>query len=107
MSLVGTPSDAHSRDPVGFAHPTNSLVMTDALIIQDNFAHTFTFSRRNQRPSYASLFVPRKIRGRRECRVYGHTRSLVCESKKHTSKVTTGSPIRSGIPCAMVLRLIS
>jgi hypothetical protein len=31
------------------------------------------------------------------------TRSLVCESKKHTSEVTTGSPKHSGIPCAMVL----
>jgi hypothetical protein len=32
-------------------------------------------------------------------------RSLVRKSKKHTSKYTTGSPKRSGIPCAMVLRL--
>jgi hypothetical protein len=31
------------------------------------------------------------------------TRSLACETKKHTSKVTTGTPKRSGIPCAMVL----
>jgi hypothetical protein len=31
------------------------------------------------------------------------TRSLVCESEKHTSVVTTGSPERSGLPCAMVL----
>ena len=29
-------------------------------------------------------------------------RSLVRKSKKHTSKYTTGSPKRSGIPCAMV-----
>ncbi|SHN68014.1 hypothetical protein SAMN05444170_1273 [Bradyrhizobium erythrophlei] len=33
-------------------------------------------------------------------------RSLVRKSKKHTSKYTTGSPKRSGIPCAMALRLI-
>src|SRR5581483_11052028 len=31
------------------------------------------------------------------------TRSLVCKIKKHTSVVTTGSPERSGLPCAMVL----
>ena len=31
------------------------------------------------------------------------TRSLACEIKKHASKVTTGSPNGSGIPCAMVL----
>jgi len=30
------------------------------------------------------------------------TRSLVCEMKKHTSKVTTGNAERSGIPRAMV-----
>ena len=34
------------------------------------------------------------------------TRSLVCEMKKHTSKVTTGRAEQSGIPCAMVLPLI-
>jgi hypothetical protein len=28
------------------------------------------------------------------------TRSLVCEIGKHTSVVTTGSPVHSGIPCA-------
>jgi hypothetical protein len=33
-------------------------------------------------------------------------RSLVRKSRKHTSKYTTGSPKRSGIPCAMGLRLI-
>ena len=31
------------------------------------------------------------------------TRSLVCEVKKHTSVVTTGTPKQSGIPCTMVL----
>jgi hypothetical protein len=31
------------------------------------------------------------------------TRSLACESKKHTSVVTTGTPKQSDIPCAMVL----
>jgi hypothetical protein len=31
------------------------------------------------------------------------TRSLACKIKKHTSVVTTGSPERPGIPCAMVL----
>jgi hypothetical protein len=36
----------------------------------------------------------------------GRTRSLVCEMKKHTSKVTTGETGRSGIPCTMVERLL-
>jgi hypothetical protein len=31
------------------------------------------------------------------------TRSLACENEKHASIVTTGSPKRSDIPCAMVL----
>jgi hypothetical protein len=42
-------------------------------------------------------------RGRRECRMLSRTRSLACKTKKHTSKFTTGTPKRSGIPCAMVL----
>jgi hypothetical protein len=29
------------------------------------------------------------------------TRGLACEIKKHTSKVTTGTPKHSGIPCTM------
>jgi hypothetical protein len=31
------------------------------------------------------------------------TRSLACKMKKHTSGVTTGSPEKPGLPCAMVL----
>jgi hypothetical protein len=50
---------------------------------------------------------PRRIGGRRECRVLNGTRSLVCEVGKHTSIVTTGWPKHSGIPCAMVLRFPS
>ena len=34
------------------------------------------------------------------------TRSLACNERKHTSKFTTGTPKRSGLPCAMVLTLI-
>jgi hypothetical protein len=41
--------------------------------------------------------------GRRECRVFGCTRSLVCNSKKHTSVFTTGTGRNIDIPCAMVL----
>jgi len=44
--------------------------------------------------------------GRRECRVFCCTRSLVCKVKKHTSIVTTGEAETSDIPCAMVLTLI-
>jgi hypothetical protein len=36
-----------------------------------------------------------------------HTRSLARKMKKRTSKVTTGSPRRLGIPCATVLTAIS
>ena len=50
--------------------------------------------------------VPRKKRGRKECRVIRLTRSLVCESRKHTSKYTTGSPKHPGIPCATVYDLL-
>jgi hypothetical protein len=50
---------------------------------------------------------PPKIRGRREGRVLAGTRGLVCneQSKTHTSiQVSAGA---SGLPCAMVLRLIT
>ena len=35
------------------------------------------------------------------------THGPACDEKKHTSVVTTGTPKRSGIPRAMVLRLAS
>jgi len=35
------------------------------------------------------------------------TRSLACDNEtKHASVFTTGSPDHTGIPCAMVLRLL-
>jgi hypothetical protein len=42
--------------------------------------------------------APSKGRGRRECRVFSCTRSLVCEWKKHTSEVTTGTSRTSTFP---------
>jgi hypothetical protein len=35
------------------------------------------------------------------------TRSLACESEKHTSKVTTGVPEATGLPCAIGLTAYS
>ena len=37
-------------------------------------------------------------RGRRECRVFDCTRSLVCDGRKHTSVVTTGEAETSAFP---------
>ena len=63
--------------------------------------HTSPSSRRDA-PELCKNFCPRKQRAQgmpgARC-----TRSLVCEIKKHTSVVTTGSPETSGLPCAMVL----
>jgi hypothetical protein len=62
-------------------------------------------SRGAMRPSLANR-SPRKKRAQgmpgARC-----TRSLACEIKKHTSVVTTVTPVSPGIPRAMVLRLIS
>ncbi len=41
---------------------------------------------RHEVPELCTNDVPRRERGRRECRVLCCTRSLVCEVKKHTSK---------------------
>ena len=40
------------------------------------------------------------VRGRRECRALKCTRSLACNRRKHTSKVTAGLPETPGIPRA-------
>src|SRR5262249_47655780 len=48
--------------------------------------------------------VPRKIRGRRESRVFCAPVAS-CAAKKHTSKYTTGPPKQSGLPCAMAYDL--
>jgi Glutathione S-transferase, N-terminal domain len=52
-------------------------------------------------PSFART-LSLQSRGRRECRGVARTRSLACKHRKHTSIVTTGTPKRSGTPCAMV-----
>jgi len=44
--------------------------------------------------------LPRKSEGAGNAGCFGHTRSLVCENKKHTSIVTTGIAGSTGIPCA-------
>jgi hypothetical protein len=46
-----------------------------------------------------------KCRGRRECRVKASPMARLQEKKQ--AAVTTGSAKSSGIPCAMVLRLIA
>ena len=59
------------------------------------------------RPSFGFVSAPAKFRGRREGRVLAGTRGLVCneQTKAHTSiQVSAGA---SGLPCAMVLRLIA
>jgi len=58
------------------------------------------------RPSRCDNRVPQNKRGRRECRVFGCTRSLVCKGRKTHELVTTGKPKSSDIPCAMVLTLL-
>jgi len=67
-------------------------------------AHTFAFPRRN---TSGLLHKTLDNRGRRECRMRQRTRSLACEIDKAHEIVTTGSPDRPGIPCAMVLTVSS
>jgi hypothetical protein len=49
---------------------------------------------------------PSKARGHRECRMPSCTRSLACEKQKAHERSHYRSAENSGIPCAMVLRLI-
>ena len=59
------------------------------------------------RPSFALSSAPKKIRGRREGRVLAGTRGLVCNKRKkktHTSIQVSAET--TGLPCAMVLRLM-
>jgi hypothetical protein len=64
--------------------------------------HTFASPRRERRPGDETSW-PSNKRGRRECRADVRTRSLVCEMKKHTSIVTTGSPNAPAFPARLVL----
>ena len=57
------------------------------------------------RPSFARSFRLPENGGRRECRVFG-TPAASRTKQKVRECVTTGTPKQSGIPCAMVLRLI-
>jgi hypothetical protein len=65
-------------------------------------ADTPSHSRRMIRASFAITSRPhiKRAQGKPGARC---TRSLACELKKHTSIVTTGSPVSPGLPCAMVL----
>ena len=60
-------------------------------------------SRRQSRPGLDDTH-PRKQRGRRECRVKASPMARLQQKKQ--AAVTTGSARSTGIPCAMVLRLI-
>ena len=59
-------------------------------------------SRRATRPSFARQ-CPSIKEGAGNAGCAARTRSLACESKKHTSVVTTGTPQSADIPCALVL----
>src|SRR5579872_4620057 len=78
------------------AHPG----MTKSELDRNDAAQThLPFPRRDSRPSHAHFALEmREGAGNAGC--FGHTRSLVCETKKHTSKVTTGIAGSTGIPCA-------
>src|ERR1700760_4115319 len=67
--------------------------------------HAFSFPRHDL-PELLHLVSLQKVRGRRECRALIAPAALRA-SKKARKQVTTGTPKRAGIPCAMVLRLIA
>src|ERR1700742_951824 len=54
-------------------------------------------------PSFAVCERPLKDEGAGNAGYIQCTRSFACKNGKHANKSTTGSPERSGIPCAMVL----
>jgi hypothetical protein len=64
-----------------------------------HFRHASAFPR-HVMPGLRKIRSLRKQRGHRECRArQAHPQPRV-QNEKHTSVVTTGSPERSGIPCA-------
>jgi hypothetical protein len=67
--------------------------------------HVSAFPRRDA-SELCDIHRPRKIRGRREGRVPAGTRGLVCKSADRGAHEHTGISQTSGLPCAMVLRLI-
>ena len=68
--------------------------------------YDLAFSRRIA-PELCICFSPHKIRGRREGRVLAGTRDLVCNEQTKTHTSIQVSAATSGLPCAMVLRLIT
>jgi hypothetical protein len=62
-------------------------------------------SRGTKCPSYASSLLPRKERGRGECRMLAAPAGPACSGRPHGThtSVTTGSAETTGIPRAMVL----
>jgi len=67
----------------------------------DEFARVSTSrSRGALRPSFSKFETAQKQRAQGMPGVW-LARSLACKQRKHTSKVTTGSPQRSGIPCTI------
>ena len=65
--------------------------------------HAFAFSQALCAPSFAERCPSKRKRAQGMPDAWC-TRSLACEWKMHTSVVTAGTPKRSGIPRAMVLR---
>jgi hypothetical protein len=59
-----------------------------------------------ERPSLAST-GPSKDRGRRESRMHVAPAASCARQKVESTRVNTGTPKHSGLPCAMVLRLIA
>src|SRR5579872_5180969 len=74
-----------------------------SLLAMTTVGHTAAFPRHDP-PGFCIDVVPRKQGGRRECRV-SCAPAASCAVKKAHELVTTGTPQRHGIPCAMVYRL--
>jgi hypothetical protein len=67
--------------------------------------HTFAFSPHHPREFFWK-FLPSQTEGAGNAGRIRRTRSLACKSRKHTSVVTTGSPITPAFPAQWFERLI-
>src|SRR5271169_5696079 len=110
--MVSFRSDASGSNPesrdAGRApsdHPGTTrsrCLRVNAFLPIRHFAHLRDPAARN-RPSGCQNVGPRKTEGTGKAGRMMHPQSRVGNENNHTSVVTTGSPERPGLPCAMVL----
>ena len=95
-----------SRNDGGESHIHQQIRQQRLIQFSNSPGYTSAFSRRHQRPSLAKS-CPSKDRGRREDRVPATAPTAPAQKRLRERALTTGERgNHSGLPCAVVLRLI-